>query len=726
MGNINKTVLLLLLYTLFTQGSYCQTQKNIPDYLRQKFMRYTETVPREEIYIHTDRDEYIAGEDLWFNIYLIDRQSFKPSLKSRIAYFEILNGENRPVVQKRILIDKGFGPGQIVLPDSLNSGTYTIRAYTSWMKNNLPYNCFMKDVKIYNDFSKKVFQEKRYSDNYFNTGKRPVNRSYDAQSGLTFRINNLKADTLDIQVTSDKNYRVEKHDTIYIFIQAHGVSNSIRTEKIISDYSKISVLKKGLLPGINQITIFNSKGQPVFERYIYTREKEEQLLNLHSADSCNKRSKISLDIEPAGELYTDLKSMNFSISVAPPANGQEMIDMKDYMVFGTEYGFQSWNNARLKNIGELPPEITDSILSDIKSNWINWATILSDELPHYKYPIENEDHFLSGRLLTGDENSVHPSEYLLMCIPGREAGFQYASTDSTGNFRFNINIDEGIKDLVIMPDDINKNHKIIIESSFSDQYLRSEIADDSTRQSEKSQASEWSVNYQVKKIYGSSSRGNPLIPVYSSMAPLRFYGKPDIELIMADYISLPKMEEVFFELLPHVSLKKKKSTYEISIADRIDDSRYELSPCLMVDGVIIKDPSIIADLDPEIVEKIDVIKDKYIVGDYTFFGLVNVITKSGNFSCVPLPAYMIRLPYRVIDPVMSFVSPDYSSPEIKNNRIPDFRNTLYWNPSVRPDKDGKVRIEFWTSDVVSEYEINIQGIGVDGKVLSFRKLVKVE
>ena len=49
----------------------------------------------------------------------------------------------------------------------------------------------------------------------------------------------------------------------------------------------------------------------------------------------------------------------------------------------------------------------------------------------------------------------------------------------------------------------------------------------------------------------------PLNPAIHRLKPLRFYGKPDIEIIMADYIKLPVMQEVFFELLPGVSLKRK-------------------------------------------------------------------------------------------------------------------------------------------------------------------------
>ena len=147
------TTVPLLIHLLFLQAVYGQTPANFRDNLSEKFLRFCKTVPREEIFIHSDREEYISGEDMWFNVYLLDRQNFKPSSGSKIAYFELLNPENRPIVQKKIWLDGGFGPGQIALPDTLSTGTYTIRAYTNWMKNFFPNNCFTKVVHIYNAFS---------------------------------------------------------------------------------------------------------------------------------------------------------------------------------------------------------------------------------------------------------------------------------------------------------------------------------------------------------------------------------------------------------------------------------------------------------------------------------------------------------------------------------------------------------------------------------------------
>jgi len=221
------------------------------------------------------------------------------------------------------------------------------------------------------------------------------------------------------------------------------------------------------------------------------------------------------------------------------------------------------------------------------------------------------------------------------------------------------------------------------------------------------------VNHQVQKIYGISAIGDVLNPICMPIKPLRFYGKPDIELILANYINLPVMSEIFFELLPGVSMKKKKSTYDVSITYHIGDDLVVISPCLMIDGVMIKDASLIANLDPEIVEKIDVIREKYLVGKYFFPGIVNVITNAADLSNISIPDYMIRLSYRVTEPVRSFISPDY-------------RNTLYWNPSVKPGKDGSARVEFWSSDNKSDYIINIQGITSEGEMVSLNKIIKVK
>jgi hypothetical protein len=717
---------LILLYFLDVQNVLGQIQVSMTDYLSQRFDRYCELVPREEIFISSDREEYIAGEELWFNIWLVDRQSSSLSSNSKITYLELLNYENKPVAQKRIIIVNGSGQGQIELPDTLSTGTYTIRAYTNWMKNFLPYNCFMKDIKIYNAFRTSFFNNKEYVEDHLKSGNTNDLGVLETNPTLTFIVNNLKPDTLEILVNAVEKYLSDNNNLFYLVIQTHGKTNQVSSEKITDEHTKISIPKNLLIPGINQITLFDFKGQPVCERYIYTPDKRKHLLSIHVEDSCITRSKVSLELNIEDSMSAGLSSTNLSISVAPVTNRNGGMEVNEYMIFGSEFGLLPERIIKGKKIDELPRELIDSLLLNIKSNWIDWGSILSDKQSEFKFKVEKEDHYLSGILFTSNHQLAHPGEFLLLSTPGKVPVFQYARTKNEAKFSFNIHVGNGVKDLIIQPDDISKNYEIYLESSFSDKYLASEIMVDSIRKPLPSYISKMGVNYQVGKIYESSFVGSSfLIPSLSQLNSRRFYGKPDVEIIMKDWVKLPSMEEVFFEIVPQIKLKKRGSVYEMLMVDPFGKILYDTSPVIMIDGVIIKDPAVIANLDPDNVEKIDVVKKQYMVGDYLFNGIVNLITKSGDFSNVTLPQYAIKLQYQIIDSVLNFVSPYYVSEEMKNNHEPDFRNTLYWNPSVKPGNDGKAKIEFWTSDIKSDYEINVQGITPGGTPLCIRKIIKV-
>jgi hypothetical protein len=721
-----KPVFYILIQFLFLQSLSAQKQTDMAAYISQRFSGYCKSFPYEEIFIQTDREEYIAGEDLWFNAYITDKQSLKPALNSRIVYFEILNSENKPVVQKRIRAENGFGPGQIELPDSLAGGTYLIRAYTSWMKNFLPLNCFMKEINIYNAFNNKTFTVRTAGIDIKQIGNAGRIDTSVTHQGLTLIADNLKPGILELVVITDEQFRRQNNDLFYLFIQTRGLINHVSSEKTTGETTKIVIPKTLLSPGINHITVFDSKGLPICERLIYTpSDVPKEVITLHSSDSYGTRSKVIMELEIEPLLIADQNTTNLSISVAPAINTSRNSDFANYLLTGTEFGFlpAKYNGRKL---AEIPPEELDSLLSNMNNNWINWKTILSPDPPEFRYNIENEDHQLNGYLLTRDDQLAFPGEYLLMSTPGKNAVFQYAATTWEAYFSFSIPVDEELKDLLIQTDDTVKKNKIYIESSFPDRYLPSVLSADSASKPVPSYISKWSVNYQVGKIYDSQTVSLESSRIGDSTKQKRFYGKPDLEIIMKDYIKLPTMEEVFFELIPHVTFKNNWWGYEISFMDISGARVYEKPPTLMIDGVIIKDPSIIAKLDPELVEKIDIVRETYCIGAYKMYGIVNIITKSGNFSNATIPASSVRLQYKVTEPVRKFVSPDYTSAEMKDSRTPDFRNTLYWNPAIKSDKAGKAKIEFWTSDVKSDYEINIQGITSEGKTISVRKLIKVK
>jgi len=234
-----------------------------------------------------------------------------------------------------------------------------------------------------------------------------------------------------------------------------------------------------------------------------------------------------------------------------------------------------------------------------------------------------------------------------------------------------------------------------------------------------------SVNHQVMKIYRSDDTPVTRETVGLSAGEQRFYGKPDIEIVLDDFIKLPVMQEIFFELLPGVNLRKRKDDYEITIFDPVENQVYDKAPLLLIDGVVINDAALIAGLDPELVEKIDALKCRYFVGEHLLNGIVNVITRAGDFSNIALPDHAVRLAYTVTESSGEFPSPDYLEPVKRKSRIPDFRNLLYWNPSVMTDSQGKASFSFWTSDIRCGYEIVVEGISEEGMVLSTSKVITV-
>ena len=72
-----------------------------------------------------------------------------------------------------------------------------------------------------------------------------------------------------------------------------------------------------------------------------------------------------------------------------------------------------------------------------------------------------------------------------------------------------------------------------------------------------------------------------------------------------------------------------------------------------------------------------------------------------------------------------FYHPVYDTPEKVNDKTPDHRTTLYWNPYLRIGPDGKSKIEFYSGDNDNpQYEITIEGITHEGAVYQYQQKIQ--
>jgi len=118
--------------------------------IKETFNGYRSRFIQDKLFVHTDKGTYIPGEIIWFRIYYLDAVFNRRGTLSKIAYLELLDRDNRPVLQEKISLRPGEAMGSMVVPVNLPSGYYRIRAYTRWMKNFSPDLYFEKPILVVN------------------------------------------------------------------------------------------------------------------------------------------------------------------------------------------------------------------------------------------------------------------------------------------------------------------------------------------------------------------------------------------------------------------------------------------------------------------------------------------------------------------------------------------------------------------------------------------------
>ena len=84
---------------------------------------------QERVYVSTDKDIYLAGEDVWYSLYCFDEKSGNHSDLSDVAYLQFVSNDGVAATAKGALIG-GRGCGRFRIPMTLPTGNYSIVSYT--------------------------------------------------------------------------------------------------------------------------------------------------------------------------------------------------------------------------------------------------------------------------------------------------------------------------------------------------------------------------------------------------------------------------------------------------------------------------------------------------------------------------------------------------------------------------------------------------------------------
>jgi hypothetical protein len=145
-----------------------------------------------------------------------------------------------------------------------------------------------------------------------------------------------------------------------------------------------------------------------------------------------------------------------------------------------------------------------------------------------------------------------------------------------------------------------------------------------------------------------------------------------------------------------------------------------LNMTIIVDGVLLPRTTSLNEVNPKDIYSIEVLKSGGLLalyGSNAPGGALVITMKHGGegtaYFTEATPNGIVTFPFAGFYKAKAFYSPKY---EHKTDGPPDTRSTIYWNPNILTDKDGKASIEYFNNDSKGVYRIVVEGIDDDGKL----------
>jgi hypothetical protein len=556
----------------------------------------------ERVLLKTDREMYLCGENICFTAFTVEGNLFLPVSLSSVLYVELYSQDYRVISKGKFFIKDGRSSGKILIPRTISTDIYYLRAYTRYMQNFGDRQFFLEKVRIVNPF-------------------------YD-----------YNPDTAKLSVSEDFRYQV---DTI--------------------------ASKQFLLPPPGKINVETEK------KNFGNREKVN--LFIHSADNEGKTVKADLS------LFVTLSS-----------------DRNENGISYFEKEIMTQQTAMQASPAGYPGVAGKSAL---------------------KYLPETRGDILSGRLLYRDKQPAGGVE-VLQSFTGRSACVESCITGKDGSFMFFTDDDKNTGDLILKAVKPERETIFVLDEEFYPEFttLRKEVLH-LTRE-EIDLIRKQFVNIQVDDAFASEIAGKPVEK--QSDAPA-FYGDVYKEYRFSDYAKLPNMREFIFEIIEGVVSARENRQEAINILDERAFDKIGPNPLIIIDGVPVSEASVVTGLDPEKVQVVRVVRNKYFYKKQIFDGILDIITYQGDASAFDLPEGTFRFDFMREDGSGSGSEP--LAYQDTSSTIPVYKNMLCNKPLITTDDNGDAEISFMTPDNSGTYVIECFGLTPEGIALEGRAAITV-
>lgn len=774
-ASINKKISMGFIYLILlaivpvagpaVYGTGLAVMQRAEDDTLQRIRNHPMVAGCETVLILTDRDTYIAGENIWFAMQASILGS-GPVPRSMAGYAELLNASGTPVSQCRVLLGgNGEGHGLLSLPDSLSSGDYLLRGYTRAMTAFGPDYFFTRIIRVFNPYTLRPDYIR------LTPSRLPEGPSVDLfPEGAS--LTEGRASAVVIRTTGTDGHGAaagvvigygEDDETDTVFTGSNGLgtvevppgATGIRATAMIDSVIVHGELtgflhvphtlalrddtegKRGIAvihaPGPGRLpdayltlAVINRKGVAYMQRFrpgtgddLFDIPPERLVHGINECllfdhNGALLSSRLFMHTDPAGEVKIIAGDGKLRITV--PGDAQHLT-VSAAISSGSQNSYSDNLNliSEWVTAGTLADPFLQPFLSGEQEITRELLVTLSDRFlsadMNMLKPVVAETRGLAVECsVTGlEERSPARQTMLFINIPGKKCFLQYAISDNEGRVTFILPPASGSGDIVIYPRDTSLNVVIKTASPFfaGSIPLRSTVA--VTGDMADATVKRMSLNSQVNRIYQLRETDTAGVTP-DTLTVNHFYGRPAQRLVFSDYIALPEMEEFFFELIPGWNLVRTRSGHEFRLFDPSTSAEIRTTPMMLIDGTVTTNPSTIAGLSPLTVDYIDVCPGNFHAGEILLPPIVSVITLKGDFRMQALPPQSLRIRYPFSNPVVRFRPFTGDS----SGHMPKFGNTLLWVPSVSPGNTGEITFDLQRPDYSRPVTISLAVTGTDG------------
>lgn len=500
-----------------------------------------------------------------------------------------------------------------------------------------------------------------------------------------------------------------------LFLLGHTQQRvAVAADAQLRDGQAVFVVNKDqLAAGISHFTLFNSRRQPLCER-LYFRPPPAPLALTARADKSQyePRQKVSLQLaalNPAGQsLPANLSVAVYQLDSLSAAGGP---DMASYL----------WLTSDVKGVVENPAyyctasgseaaEAADNLMLTQGWSRFRWADVLAAKPDSLVYLPELNGSVVRGRVVNSVTKVPLANIPIYLTAPSRHLQLYSAASRQDGSFLIELPDLYGSRQLVVQANPTRDSLcQIEVLSPFARQYAVLSKSPFTLNGALAASLQRRHVQAEVQRRYFGAVPVRYQLPLLRDSLP--FYGKPSERYLLDDYTRFKVMEEVMREYVPGVLVRARKDGFHFLVPDNNAHTIIE-NPLVLLDGMPVFNTNKIMAFDPLKVRRLDVITTRYFLGPSIYNGVVSYSTYGGDLAGFPLDSHALLLEYEGLQGQRDFYAPRYETTQQQQNRLPDFRNLLYWNPQVLTD--SSLPLTFYTSDQVGRYRVVVQGLSTKG------------